>query len=73
MAEDYEGARKIRALVEAAEAKGDADTQWIAWAKAKADWYDPMIAATDEFFGKRDHGEDAEQKTLKEQRSGYWW
>lgn len=73
MAEDYEVARKIRALVEAAEAKGDADTQWIAWAKAKADWYDPTIAATDEFFGKRDHGEDAQQKALKEQRSGYWW
>ena len=73
MAEDYEVARKIRALVEATEAKDYADEQWIAWAKAKADWYDPTIAATDEFFGKRGHGEDAEQKALKEQRSGYWW
>ena len=32
----------------------DAKTlDWIAWAKAKADWYDPTVAATDPLFGKK--------------------
>lgn len=73
MADDFEIACKIRAMVAAVEEKGSADAEWIAWAKAKADWYDPTVAATDEFFGKRDHRESAERKALRERWSSYRW
>lgn len=66
MADDFEIACKIRAMVAAVEEKGATDAEWIAWAKAKADWYDPTVATTDEFFGKRKHRESAEQKALRE-------
>lgn len=36
------------------------------WAKAKADWYDPAVAAEDELFGKRNHTESTEYKRPKE-------
>lgn len=45
-AEDYQTACKIRAYVSAVESKPNLDQsqiEWIAWAKAKADWYDPTI------------------------------
>lgn len=74
-AEDYAIACKIRAMVEAVEAKEtlDAETlQWIAWAKAKADWYDPTVAAPDVFFGKRNHSEGSGEKALRERNSYYW-
>ena len=45
--------------------------EWIEWAKAKANWFDPTIAKDDEFFGKREHERDAEKKKL--QYKGYWW
>ncbi|MGM9524326.1 MAG: hypothetical protein ACI3VU_07935 [Faecousia sp.] len=64
MADDFEIACKIRAMVVAVEEKGTMDAEWIAW--AKADWYNSTIAATDEFFGKRNHKESAEQKALRE-------
>lgn len=72
-AEDYAMACKIRALISAVESKGNDDgeiAQWIKWAKAKADWYDPTIAAEDEFFGERNHAESAERKRPKER---YYW
>ena len=65
MANDYEIARKIRALIESAEVQGVEET-WLNWARAKADWFDPTISATDEFFGIRNHGECEERKTLRE-------
>ena len=43
----------------------DNNPDWIDWASKKADWYDPTIAREDEFFGKRKHGLDADQKELK--------
>ena len=46
-AEDYDTACKIRAMVAAAKQKGTATAEWIAWANAKADWYDPIVAAKD--------------------------
>ena len=52
MADDFKIACKIRAMVAAVEEKGTADAAWIAWAKVKADWYDPTVAAADEFFCK---------------------
>lgn len=72
-ANDFEIATKIRAMIAAAEANGSASKEWIAWAKAKADWYDPLIAATDEYFGKRDHKEAPEKKELRERWSSYRW
>lgn len=63
-AEDYAIACKIRELVAAEEQKGSADATWIAWAKAKADWYDPTIATIDRFFGRRIHKRSAEQKEI---------
>lgn len=72
-ANDFEIATKIRAMVAAAEANGSAGEEWIAWAKAKADWFDPTVAATDEYFGKRNHKESAEKKALRERWSSYGW
>ena len=71
-ANDFEIACKIRAMVAAAEANGTASEEWIAWARAKADWYDPTVAAEDEFFGKRNHKESPERKALRERGSYYW-
>ena len=75
-AEDYAVACKIRALIAAVEAKGtdsEATKEWIAWATAKADWFDPTVAAKDPFFGMRDHRESKDKKQLTEKRSYYFW
>jgi hypothetical protein len=72
LSEDYEVACKIRRYIAAVEASENLDsktTDWIAWSKAKADWYDPTIAREDEFFGKRDHEKNADQKKLERR----WW
>lgn len=53
-------------MVAAAEANGSASEEWIAWARAKADWYDPTVAAADAFFGKRKHEESEDKKALRE-------
>lgn len=74
-AADYALACRIRSYVTAVESKADLDDQalqWIKWAKAKADWYDPTISHSDPYFGKRRHSEDGERK--KPQKSGrYSW
>lgn len=73
-ANDFEIATKIRAMAAAAEANGSASEEWLAWARAKADWYDPTVAATDEFFGKRKHEESEDKKALREKGSYYsYW
>lgn len=64
-AEDYAMACKIRALISAVESRENDDSEiakWVIWAKEKADWYDPTVAAEDEFFGKRNHAQSAENK-----------
>lgn len=75
LADDYETACKIRSYVSAVETSGNLNEKtvtWIEWAKAKADWYDPTIAREDEFFGKREHKKNADQKKLE--HAGYrWW
>lgn len=72
-ADDYDMACKIRALIAAVESRDEISMQqWLSWAKAKADWYDPTISAEDEFFGKRKHGDNSEEKKPKEMRY-YWW
>lgn len=72
-AEDFAMACKIRALINEVESKADNDSEisgWITWAKAKADWYDPTVAAKDEFFGERKHEKSKEQKKLEKR---YYW
>jgi len=60
-ARDYETACRIRAYVVAFEKSenqynlNDKTATWIDWANKKADWYDPIIARTDELLGKRKH------------------
>jgi len=74
MAEDYDTACKIRAFITALEAKNSIDEETsslINWAKKKADWFDPIIARTDELLGDRDHEKNADEKTIKKYR-GYW-
>lgn len=74
LAEDYDTACKIRRYIAVVEAQGEPDEEtakWIEWAKAKADWYDPTVAREDEFFGKREHEKNTEEKKLS--HKGYWW
>jgi hypothetical protein len=74
LSEDYDIACKIRSYISAVEVTGNFDSktlEWIEWAKAKANWYDPTIAREDEFFGKREHNKNADQKKLE--RAGYQW
>ena len=72
-AEDFAMACKIRALINEVQSKSDNDSEieeWIMWARAKADWYDPTVAAKDEFFGEREHEKSKEQKKLEKR---YYW
>ena len=64
-ANDYATACKIRAYVEAVKASGSKSSDWIEWANAKADWYDPTIGVEDPYFGIRRHSQDSDQKTPK--------
>jgi len=67
-AEDYRVACDIRAYIAAVVNSGsEVDSEWIVWAKKKADWYDPTIALEDEFLGKREHGKSKEEKELGKQ------
>lgn len=70
--EDYDIACKIRRYIEAYKAAHPDEniTEWLEWAKAKADWYDPTVSCNDEFLGERKHGESTETKMLK--HMGYW-
>lgn len=73
--EDYEKACRIRAYVAAVEAKPElAETkqEWIAWAKAKADWFDPTVASNDPIFGVRNHSENEESKKPKKSNHRWW-
>lgn len=75
-ANDFETACKIRAYIAAVESKPDLDTgtlEWIAWAKAKADWYDPTENVVDPIFGERDHAADPKDKTPVKKSSYYYW
>lgn len=54
-------ATNLRNYIDAVEAKSKADNtrnedseQWIAWARAKADWYDPFIESDDELLAEID-------------------
>ena len=74
-ARDYETACRIRAYIAAVESTPEPDDEtldWIAWAKAKADWYDPAAAATDPLFGKRNHSDDPNSKTPTKKGSCFY-
>lgn len=75
-AEDYRIASEIRIYIQAMIESGDeeATPEWIEWAKKKADWYDPCIAAEDEFLGRREHKKSKEEKNLQDnvRRNWYW-
>ncbi len=65
-ADDYRIALDIRAYINAAVESGseEATSEWIEWARKKADWYDPTIAREDEYLGRRDHGKSKDEKDL---------
>lgn len=76
-AEDYRIACEIRSYIKAMiENKNDEVTlEWIKWAEKKADWYDPSVAAEDEYLGKREHGKSKEEKdrTLQNSIKSWYW
>ena len=66
-AEDYKIACEIRQYITAVAQQKDVTPEvfeWIKWAKKKADWYDPMVAAEDEYLGRREHSKSKEEKDL---------
>lgn len=72
-AADYQRACRIRALVAAVESNpilAERKQEWVAWAKAKADWFDPTIASDDFVFGVRAHSKPEESKKPHTPR---WW
>lgn len=74
--EDFEIAYKIRAYISAVEQKEELtekEVSWIAWAKQKADWYDPTIKRKDEFLGTRSHSKDCDHKKLEKSYSSWGW
>ena len=66
-AEDYDIACKIRQYISAyVSAHPDEDlSEWVEWATAKADWYDPTVSREDEFLGVRDHTKEADEREPK--------
>ena len=76
--EDYRIATEIRNYIQAVMEKNVDDDilEWVKWAKKKADWYDPTVASNDEFFGKRNHGKNREEKDRQlldsVKKYGYW-
>lgn len=74
--EDFEIACKIRAYIFAVEQKEkltEEEIAWIAWAKQKADWYDPTIKREDELLGIRSHSKDCGHKKLEKLYSSWHW
>lgn len=71
-AADYQMACRIRAYVSAVESQpdlGQAQIEWITWARAKADWYDPTKQTSDPIFGKRNHSAPHEPQ----KQGSRWW
>ena len=57
--------REYIAAIRTASDPNELDQDWIDWAEKKADWFDPNVAREDEFFGRRHHEDDPEQKKLE--------
>ena len=76
MADDYQIACRIRALLEAWKLKSDLseeEEEKIQWASIKADWFDPVISREDEVFGVREHEKAQKEKTLEKSYGYYGW
>lgn len=75
--EDYRIACEIRQYIAAVIQQKNMEpevAEWIEWAKKKADWFDPLVAAEDEYFGKREHSKAKEEKELDRLYSNrYCW
>ena len=77
-AEDYRIACEIRQYIAAVARQKDITPEtaaWIEWANRKADWYDPIVAAEDEYLGRREHSKAKEEKDLDKMsrgRYGMW-
>lgn len=77
-AEDYKIACEIRQYIAAVARQKEMTpevAEWIEWAKKKADWYDPIIAAEDEYLGRREHSKSREEKDwdrMSGRRYGVW-
>lgn len=72
-AADYAIACQIRtfiAQIEQSPNNPKNNPQWLEWAKAKADWYDPTVSKEDAYFGKRQHEADPSAKDPAEKK---WW
>ena len=78
LAEDYRIACEIRQYIAAVARQKDITPEtaaWIEWANRKADWYDPIVAAEDEYLGRREHSKAKEEKDLDKMsrgRYGMW-
>lgn len=63
-ANDYQTAIHIRQYADAVESSSqnlsDEQLEWLKWARAKADWYDPNITYEDPYFGERTYRYDGE-------------
>lgn len=73
-AQDFDTAQKIREYVKAVSAnlvQSAESEEWITWANAKANWFDPTVASKDSFFGVRQHGKTAKDKELEKEYSTY--
>lgn len=74
---DYEKASRIRSYIKAVENAykqneiEDEIKDWVEWANKKADWFDPTVARDDEFFGKRQHEKNIDEKVLK--KLEFYW
>lgn len=72
-AEDYRIACEIRQYIAAVARQKDITPEtaaWIEWANRKADWYDPIVAAEDEYLGRREHSKPKEEKDLDKMNMG---
>lgn len=74
---DYEKAQRIRQYIKAVESSYAAEEidpktlAWLNWAREKVDWFDPVVAREDKYFGKRHH-EDSESRKMLEEKRYYW-
>lgn len=61
-AERWRKSENFRLFIDEVERRGVESTEWVQWARKKADWYDPFIEANDEMLIEVD------RTTLKSQR-----
>jgi hypothetical protein len=73
---DYERACRIRNYADAFETKSELtaeEKRYIAWARTKADWFDPTKDYEDSIFGKLEHRKDDKGKLPEKHEPRGWW